>query len=472
MAPPVSTQLDTWLARIGHGGLPILSETDRQIAALARRDGSTANELATVILRDPAMTSQVLRVANTVFYNPTRHRISTISRAVVVLGFNAIFTICVSKTVLDAFGGADAQQEALAAIARSLHAGVQARAFAELLRPSQLGDFEPEDVFIAALLFNLGEIAPWTHAPDKAREIIRQAGNGGIGDEASQRAVLGFTLAELTCALSRDWHLSPLLDQTLSPEHGRSTLGRLIRRANEVSEALARGQRERQLELAEQVAELLQQKPRDVRERIHASLEAARELVAGYGLDTAALEAVAAETNSPNQPVAVPDRQTVQLQILGEIAALLGERTEAGLLLEMVTEGIYRGVGLARVALLLLSKNRQQLVTKIALGQDADALRKDLQLSLASAPRLQELLQSGQPAWLRAGEGRDAVLARAVGEPACFLMPVGLPGHMIGLLYADQGNAPDAPPLGEADYQGFRLFGRQASLGLAYLDPR
>ncbi len=56
-------------------------------------------ELGRVILEDPALTAQVLKVANSTFYNPRGNKISTVSRALVILGFDNIRRLVLGLSV-------------------------------------------------------------------------------------------------------------------------------------------------------------------------------------------------------------------------------------------------------------------------------------------------------------------------------------------------------------------------------------
>jgi len=465
-------RLSAWLARMGPGDLPILSETNRQIAAAARKEGSTATELANIVLRDPAMTSQVLRIANTVFYNPSCQRINTISRAVIVLGFNAIFSICVSRTLVEtATDRSTAGNPMLGTIARSLHAAVQARALAEAV-----GEKEPEDLFIAALLYRLGDIALWAYAPGDARRIEDLVAVRGLSPEEAQRDILGFTTAELTLAMSREWNLSPALERALMPEHREHPQSRLIAMADRACATIAAAERSSFAQVAEDVAARLGKPRREARDFLYGNLKKAGELVSSYGLNAAlleqpALDATLAAVNTLSRAPDGEDRHVLRLQILGEIAAMLAERAGMGLLLEMVVEGIYRGIDMDRTALLLLSPDRKVLGVKLALGGDPGGLSTRLRLPLQETPWLRRLLASGQAAWFDPTEQRfapDASFRAAVGNGSFFIMPVGTPERAIGLLFADRHTS--GHPLTEGDFAAFRLFGQQACLGLTYLE--
>ncbi len=57
------------------------------------------DELARVILDDPALTVQILKIANSTFYNPQGTKITTISRAIVILGFDNIRRLVLGLSV-------------------------------------------------------------------------------------------------------------------------------------------------------------------------------------------------------------------------------------------------------------------------------------------------------------------------------------------------------------------------------------
>src|SRR5690606_20580156 len=104
---------------------------------------------------------------------------------------------------------------ALAELVRSFHAAVQAKEIAE-----EIGIGNTEELFIAALLYRIGAVAFWCFPYGKDDALEWQYHNSTERDEAERR-VLGFSLRNLTVALTRDWHLSTLLATALSTEHSR-----------------------------------------------------------------------------------------------------------------------------------------------------------------------------------------------------------------------------------------------------------
>jgi HD-like signal output (HDOD) protein len=81
--------------------MPVLAETVQQLCQTSDNDDASNGDLVSVVLRDPAMTSGVLKIANSAYYNSGRAEITTLCRAIVLLGFRAIRSIGLSLTVIN-----------------------------------------------------------------------------------------------------------------------------------------------------------------------------------------------------------------------------------------------------------------------------------------------------------------------------------------------------------------------------------
>ena len=73
----------------------------QDLSRIAASEKSSASDLAYIILRDPALTARLLRVANNVLVNPGGCTINTVSRAVVVLGFGAVQQMSLSIAIIE-----------------------------------------------------------------------------------------------------------------------------------------------------------------------------------------------------------------------------------------------------------------------------------------------------------------------------------------------------------------------------------
>ncbi len=228
--------LDGWLDRIGDQELPIFGHTANEIRELTLGEQTGVADLARAILRDPGMTAKLLRIANSVIFNTSGNQVTTVSRAIVLLGFDMVRQIALSVAFIDAFLRGSPRQRVQGEVARAIHAAVQARWLA-----LQRHDGQSEEVFIAALLYRFGHLAFWCVATD-AGDVLEEALRGDpLHPQAVEQAVLGFRLKQLTLALVREWHISPLLLEALNNHPTRHSREQAVVLAYRLAEAAAGG---------------------------------------------------------------------------------------------------------------------------------------------------------------------------------------------------------------------------------------
>lgn len=202
--------LNAWLDRIRDQELPIFGRTAEQIRELTDSDRAAVSQLADAILRDPGMTAKLLRIANSVIFNTSGIQITTVSRAVVMLGFDMVRQVALSVAFVDALLRGPVRERVLREMARACHAAVQARWLA-----ARRHDPQPEEVFIAALLYRFGEMAFWCFAGAAGDELDAALRHDPQYPGDVEQSLLGFRLHQLTAALTRDWRVSPLLQSVI-----------------------------------------------------------------------------------------------------------------------------------------------------------------------------------------------------------------------------------------------------------------
>ena len=194
-----------WVAHIRDSDMPAFGATVASVRQVTDDDRASAQRLAQVILQDAAMTTKVLKLANSALYNPARQTVNTISRAIVVLGFDTVAEMTLGIRLVDTLLTGGVRERVVDGMAHSFHAAVQARGLAV-----QLGDPRAEEIFIAALLSRVGEMAFWCFGGTTAEELdaaLREP--SAVADEVQQR-VLGFRLRQITSGLVREWRLGAL----------------------------------------------------------------------------------------------------------------------------------------------------------------------------------------------------------------------------------------------------------------------
>jgi len=482
-------RLRYWVQHLSEREMPAFANTARLIAGEAARGESTASELARLILQDASMTTRLLRIANSIHYNPSRNPINTVSRAIVVLGFEAVRNLCLSIAIIDTLIEGHNKARVMEQMARSFHAAVQARSLAEKRR-----DKSPEEVFIAALLYHLGSMAFWCFAEDidaGAAARVQTLAEAGEDPETAAREVLGFTLQDLTRALNREWHLSSLLDTALEDVRGDDPRVSNVSLGHEIAAASRDGWNTPKVEsLLERAAESLYLPREQATRMIHENARDAAQTMSRLGapkagnlipvpqsLSTAATESV--ELEDPGRRQFLEPDPELQLDILREIGQLLTEeRPQLNLLLEMALEGVYRGVGMDRALVALLNPERTMVRAKHTLGWDRQQQAQLFRFRLSTPPKsvIDYVVERNTALWVTdpPDPGLSTLLTPEVrqltGDSPFFLLPIDLHGRVIGLMYADR--RPSRRPLDQDSFNGFQLFGQQLRLGLAYIKRR
>lgn len=449
--------------------LPVFNKTVQEVLEVTRSSVGSGADLTRVILNDPSMTANILHVANRIPYNPSINAIATVSQAVLLLGFETISRLTLTKAFIDTLLKGNAQQYLLDLISVSLHAAVQAHALARRRK-----DTSPEDVFIATLLKRIGDIALWCVSPEASGRVAELMAEKGLSMHAAQKAVFGCTGEQLTVRLSHEWSLGSLLEDAVA-ENGRDPRLQIIDAGEQLATSVAAGD---EAALAAQLPALKKLLGTDsddvVREFVDEGTEEALVMARHYGLPTGPIsELLNGDEEEDAEPVAPvewmePDHN-VQLHILGEISRLLDGQPNINLLLEMVAEGIYRGIGMDTVFFALMTRDRTGVSVRYVLSQDDQAIEAKRSMRLQKDHCVVECLRSGQPMWYPdASSGiPDPVLKEQCRGGEFFLQAIRVGKVPIGVFYADR--AASKRGLDNTAFESFRQFCQQANLGLAFM---
>lgn len=196
--------------------LPVLPGEIKELLALSLEDTVSAKEIASVILKSPALATKLLKVVNSPYYG-FPGRISTVSQAVVILGLPATRNIALSLSVLDVFRG---RKKLRVHMGRFLeHSLAAALASEELAR--RAGYSLAEEGFMAGLLHDVGSLVLMECVPDLYEGILAQNLSDGGGLAPLEKQVLGLTHARAGELLCRAWNLPDSLKTAVARHHDR-----------------------------------------------------------------------------------------------------------------------------------------------------------------------------------------------------------------------------------------------------------
>lgn len=455
--------LSEWVAHIRDQEMPVFGSTVDGIRQIMGDDSASAGRLAAVILKDPAMTTKVLRLANSAYFNSARQGVGTISRAIVVLGFDLVADLAIGVALVDGLLKGGVRKRVEAELAHSFFAAALARGIAKMR-----GEGRAEEVFIAALLCRVGEMAFWCFGGVKAETLAEQLPADCTPEQeaAAQLTVLGFRLRQLSVQLAREWRLGSLLHAALEPSSRPSTLENSILQGHQVARAVIAGWDGAPAKAAlSALARYVDRPEKEVRDTVATLANEAARLATEYGAGVAArgIPASSATIDTAAEPLPVMSPAERQLAILRELTALIMSGGRFSDAVYLAAEGILQGVGFARVVVSLLTPNRSQIVGKYGLGAGGEAMRKAFVLTLGQDPKdpLDTLLSTAQPVRLGKARGR---LAAVVGQGPAAMAPIMGNGRTIGLVYAERDAGSAA--IDDEAFFAFVHFVQQMSMAL------
>ena len=471
---------DAWVERISIKEMPALCSTVRMLEQMAKDDTASLAHLGQSVLHDHGLTTRVLRVANSVTYSRSGNQVTTMSRAAVLLGFNALKHICITATLVDSLlKNRDISQSVydrlLRLMAQSFHAG--------MLTKMLLADHDEdtrEEAFIAALLHNLGESAFWSLGGPLAEELDEKLKQCPANQQDELvRETLGTSFNKLSIGLASSWRMGKLLIASLQDPDRRTPEVQAIDQANRFS-ALIMDPHATQAQIQQGLNALAKVMGHDVsqvkQEVKRCNYEAVR-LVNAYGarMLTPYLDKGANTLLQPEHETVVEQSESsesLQLRMLRELTFLTQEKADINLMIHTALEGIYRGIGMERVLVLMLNREKTRLTPRFITGQNGEQLRQRFTLDISESNNLfSYLLNHQEPLWITSlndpkwSQLISPALRAAISSKGFFIAPIIIEQRAIGLFYADRADSGQV--LSREDYFSFTHFVQQTNLCLS-----
>jgi putative nucleotidyltransferase with HDIG domain len=197
--------------------LPSLPTVVVKLLEVVNSPFTSADDARRLIERDPALTSRFIRMANSAFYGMPR-TVSSVSGAVVILGFNVIRSVVLSASIMKMFSNVNRQ-----AIDKerfwnhSITAAMAAKELVRYLMRFKL--FDPETAFCAGILHDIGKLIFNEFVDGDYREAADYARKKELPMIAAESQVLGINHAEIGRILADKWALPIGLEQAIVFHH-------------------------------------------------------------------------------------------------------------------------------------------------------------------------------------------------------------------------------------------------------------
>jgi eukaryotic-like serine/threonine-protein kinase len=479
--------VDFLLRRMSHkSDFPALSEAVVRIQSMASSETESVGSVTNEILKDVALTNKLLRVVNSAHY-ARGGSISTVSRAVTLVGFNGIRNMALSLLLLehmqDKTHAAQLKEEFLRAL-------MAAQLGAELYA----GQKDMEEAFIGAMFQNLGRLLVQFYFPEEASQIRRlmQLPREALSEEGACVRVLGLSFEDLGLGVARAWALPAGIQRCMRkpganppnavPHDAAERLRWVAAASNAMADALLLSdapQSDTRTELvSRQYAAVLGRSAREVQAATERARQALCDMASAMEIhvtpDTPAARLLrgagdeAADTSASGAPStlgslelqaspAVAEQAAAGMQRSGRVSELLAagiqditnamvEDFRLSDVLRMILETMYRAMEFDRIIFCLRDPKTEMLQGRFGLGAQVDTLAKgfrshlkaptpdlfsivclkgaDTMISDASDPRIVQRL----PQWY----------LQSLNAPTFLLLPLQIRGAAAGLIYADK----------------------------------
>jgi len=192
-----------------------------RLLTMLAEDRSSAVELADVILEDPGLTTRILRVANSPFYNFS-NKIETVSHAIALLGCQSIRILCASESFMAIFPRRKGNFTVL--FQNYCQHSLTTALLAKILAEEMAVQVESEKVFIAGLLHDIGKPVLWYNFLDQAA-IYHDLRARGLSEREAERLSYGVDHAEAGAWVAGEWGLDSELAKSMARHHERQYSG-------------------------------------------------------------------------------------------------------------------------------------------------------------------------------------------------------------------------------------------------------
>ncbi|MDF1614498.1 HDOD domain-containing protein [Desulfurivibrio dismutans] len=188
--------------------LPTLPGIISKLTKMADDPDTTTEQMGRTISKDHILAAKLLKLVNSAFYGFPQ-RISSLSSAIVLLGFNVIKSLIISASIFELMEDQDMELWE-----HSLGCAVVCSVLAK-----RLGVSDPEEVSTAGLIHDLGKVAIKMELPKESEELSALVVSRQINRFEAERELLGLDHAEVGGWLAKTWNLPAKLVEPISCHH-------------------------------------------------------------------------------------------------------------------------------------------------------------------------------------------------------------------------------------------------------------
>lgn len=409
----VSSTIDFLLRRMKRKkDFPAVSSHITEISQKSSTSGiSSATELSNVILKDFALTTKVVRLVNSSFYGQFGGEITTVSRAVVILGYEQVRAAVLSIILFEHMQNKEQAKELKNAAYTALMSGIIAREKAKQM--NNIDDNDVESAFIASMFHTLGNLLTIYYFPEEYGAMKKMIANKGVNEDQALRSVLGVNYEELGRGIASEWKLPSVISESMKklPEgsitpavNADESIRQLACFSNELCaiSSDAEDAEEAYEKLAARYNESLGMTSDNISKLLDSSIKEAEEFTRILNIDTSKVtvfnslrktidkensqytteinnkspldNGVSIETIKARPKTQQQSQHDILVNGIAEITGSLIGEIDLNNVLTMVLETIYRGMGFTRVLFAIHNAKNKQVIARFGLGKGIDEI--------------------------------------------------------------------------------------------------
>ena len=489
------------------GDFPALSGTISEINKIVSSDSESPRKLAQVILQDFALTNKILKLVNTVTFGQFGGNINTISKAVVIIGFDTVRNIAMTLILLEFLQNKTQALDLKDEVISSFFAGLLA---AELSDGDRAG--EAEEAMICAMFHNLGRLLAIFYFFEESREVVRLMAEQKISEEDASIKILGMSYDELGAGVAENWNFPHRLisgmrkisgENIRKPRNELDQLNVTVNLANELCAISAlTAAEEKNAELKKLCSRFENATPVSESLLARAFESSLSELskhsgVLGIAVGKSPLLKRIRNWSGHSEPETIESNPMDNVTLLGsgtsrpatntserpdpdsmlssgiqDISNTLVEDYKLNDVLYMILETIYRSLGFKRSLIFIRDNKQNMMVARFGFGEGVDSILPKLKFSLTFEPDVFHLaIEKGLDIVIenvQASKIADKIpkwYRDSIDSQFFLLLPIMVNKKAIGLLYADMQDA-DSLKLSDHQLSSMRTLRNQAILAI------
>jgi len=366
-----------WIEVLAKKELPAITSIASVLDNFSNDDISSIPKLSKVILHDQALSSCVLRVAN----NSKRasfNKVTTVSRAAIMLGIHSIKNICLTSKILDGLlqsrNLAPAVYDRLMMLtANAFYAGMLAR----VMVPNH-DESTQEEVYLAAMLYHIGETSFWSTGSELTKKLIAKVHMPDGEFRKYCASVIGVNFQDLSVGLAKTWNLSDMLIKSLDHPENRTDEMKIISFTNQLTSAISSPPKT-QAEfdrLLKDISTVMKTDVASLKKKIENTRNEALELLSSYGASVleSYLKPLPKSTDFspsiPTQEIQYLNREQALLGALQKLTQLTKNKNTINSYLSQALKDAVQIFALQRCSFWVLSVDKSQLETRLSFDSE------------------------------------------------------------------------------------------------------